>query len=289
MADITFLIVTFKSSSVIHKCLKSIPNGYPILIVENSSDENFKKELENSYENLQCILNYENLGYAKANNIGLEKAKTKYVFLLNPDAILKQDTVQTMLSAAADIKDFALLAPVIQNELNPNFGFFDSYTSDNLKKDLENNRYTKVDYIKGFAMFFNMEEFRTIGFFDKNIFIYLEEIDLCKRLRENQKNIYVISNATITHCGGKSHDEDVNHEMEVSRNWHWMWSSFYFEKKHNGIVTAYLKTFKTFLSALFKFLIIFLLNKKKSSYYKARFLGLLNAYLCKPSSYRPKV
>jgi len=289
MADITFLIVTFKSSSVIHKCLKSIPNGYPILIVENSSDENFKKELENSYENLQCILNYENLGYAKANNIGLEKAKTKYVFLLNPDAILKQDTIQTMLTASEDIKDFALLAPVIQNELSPNFGFFDRDTTDNLKKDLENNRYTKVDYIKGFAMFFNMEEFRTIGFFDQNIFIYLEEIDLCKRLKENQKNIYVISNAIITHYGGKSHDEDVNHEMEVSRNWHWMWSSFYFEKKHNGIVTAYLKTFKTFLFALLKFLIIFLLNKKKSSYYKARFLGLLNAYLCKPSSYRPKV
>ncbi len=289
MADITFLIVTFKSSSVIHKCLQSIPKGYPILVVENSSDENFKKELENSYENLECILNYENLGYAKANNIGLEKAKTKYVFLLNPDAILKEDTVQTMLTASEDIKDFALLAPVIQNEPNPNFGFFDRDTTDNLKKDLENNRYTKVDYIKGFAMFFNMEEFRTIGFFDKNIFIYLEEIDLCKRLKENQKNIYVISNATITHYGGKSHDEDVNHEMEVSRNWHWMWSSFYFEKKHNGIVAAYLKTFKTFLSALLKFLIIFLLNKKKASYYKARFLGLLNAYLCKPSSYRPKV
>jgi GT2 family glycosyltransferase len=289
MADITFLIVTFKSYSVIHNCLQSIPKGYPIVVVENSSDENFKKELENSYEHLECILNYENLGYAKANNIGLEKAKTKYVFLLNPDAILKKDTVQSILSAATDIKNFALLAPVIQNEPNPNFGFFDGDNADNLKTNLENNRYIQVDYIKGFAMFFNMEEFRTIGFFDKNIFIYLEEIDLCKRLKENQKNIYVISNATITHYGGKSHDEDVNHEMEVSRNWHWMWSSFYFEKKHNGIVAAYLKTFKTFLSALLKFLIIFLLNKKKASYYKARFLGLLNAYLCKPSSYRPKV
>jgi len=289
MADITFLIVTFKSSGVIHKCLQSIPKGYPVLVVENSSDENFKKELENSYENVECVLNYENLGYAKANNIGLEKAKTKYVFLLNPDAILKENTVQTMLSASEDIKDFALLAPIIHNEPNPNFGFFDRDTHDNLKTDLENNRYTKVDYIKGFAMFFNMEEFRSIGFFDQNIFIYLEEIDLCKRLKANKKNIYVISNATITHYGGKSHDEDVNYEMEVSRNWHWMWSSFYFEKKHNGIVTAYLKTFKSFLSALLKFLIIFLFNKKKASYYQARFLGLLNAYLCKPSSYRPKV
>jgi len=289
MADITFLIVTFKSSSVIHKCLQSIPKGYPILVVENSSDENFKKELENSYENLECILNYENLGYSKANNIGLRKAKTKYVFLLNPDAVLKENTVQTMLTASEDIKDFALLAPVIQNEPNPNFGFFNRDSPDNLKTNLVNNWYKKVDYIKGFAMFFKMEEFRTIGFFDQNIFIYLEEIDLCKRLKTNQKNIYVISNAPITHYGGKSHDEDVNHEMEVSRNWHWMWSSFYFEKKHNGIVTAYLKTFKTFLSALLKFLIIFLLNKKKASYYKARFLGLLNAYLCKPSSYRPKV
>jgi len=183
MTDITFLIVTFKSSSVIHNCLQSIPKGYPILVVENSSDENFKKELENSYENLECILNYENLGYSKANNIGLEKAKTKYVFLLNPDAILKEDTVQIMLTASKDIKDFALLAPIIQNEPKPNFGFFDRDNSHNLKTDLENNWYTKVDYIKGFAMFFNMEEFTTIGFFDQNIFIYLEEIDLCKRLK----------------------------------------------------------------------------------------------------------
>lgn len=229
MADITFLIVTFKSYSVIHNCLQSIPKGYPILVVENSSDENFKKELENSYEHLECILNYENLGYAKANNIGLEKAKTKYVFVLNPDTILKENTVQKILSSSLAIKDFALLAPMIENEIEPNFGFFNKNKKNALKDSVQTSIYFKVDFIKGFAMFFNKDQFKDVGFFDENFFMYLEEIDLCKRLET--KNIYVISDAKIIHLGAKAVDPKLSYEVEISRNWHWMWSSFYYEKK----------------------------------------------------------
>jgi len=287
MADITFLIVTFKSSSVIHKCLQSIPKGYPILVVENSSDENFKKELENSYENLECILNYENLGYAKANNIGLKKAKTKYVFVLNPDTILKENTVQKILSSSLAIKDFALLAPMIENEIAPNFGFFNKNKTNSLKDLMQMSTFFKVDFIKGFAMFFNKDQFKDVGFFDENFFMYLEEIDLCKRLEK--KNIYVISEAKINHLGAKAVDPNLNYEVEISRNWHWMWSSFYYEKKHNGIFFAYVKTIGNFLSSFIKYTFLLFINKKKSNYYRARFFGLLNAYLGKPSNYRLKV
>jgi len=284
MADITFLIVTFKSYSVIHNCLRSIPKGYPIVVVENSSDENFKKELENSYEHLECILNYENLGYAKANNIGLEKAKTKYVFVLNPDTILKENTVQKILSSSLAIKDFALLAPMIENEIEPNFGFFNKNKKNVLKDLMQTSTYFKVDFIKGFAMFFNKDQFKDVGFFDENFFMYLEEIDLCKRLET--KNIYVISDAKIIHLGAKAVDPKLNYEVEISRNWHWMWSSFYYEKKHNGIFFAYFKTLGKFLSSFIKYIFLVSINKKKAYYYKARFSGLLSAYICKDSFYR---
>jgi len=291
--NVTFLIVTFKSYSVIHNCLQSIPKGYPILVVENSSDENFKKELENSYKNLECILCYENLGYGKANNIGLRKAKTKYVFLLNPDTILKSDTLENIQKTLKKIKNFSLLAPIVETNNKGieflNYGFFKNETENDFKYVRTFEDFFEVDFVKGAAMFFNKDEFKDLIFFDENIFFYWEDTEICLRLKKNFKHIYVIRAAKIFHSGGKSHDEDVNHEMEISKNWHLMWSQFYLRKKYTGTHNAYLKSFKDLVKSFLKFFILYFFNKKKSLYAKARFNGLIAAYHGKNSSFGPKV
>ena len=277
----TIIIVTFKSEKVIYKCLSSINNNYPVIIIENSSSKNFKKQIENKFINVKCILAGENLGFGKANNIGLRLAKTKYVFLLNPDTVLHKDTLQVLTSNAERIKNFALLAPIITNSHELNYGFF------NKKKNIKSLDVFEVDYIKGFAMFFNKNKFSHRDFFDENIFLYLEEIDLCKRLNFINEKIYLISKAKIKHLGGKSHGEKFNLEMEISRNWHWMWSNFYYNKKHFGILKAYNLTILLFIKSMFKMIIFLFFNKKKFLINKARFLGLLNSYLGNKSFYRP--
>jgi GT2 family glycosyltransferase len=277
----TIIIVTFKSEKVIYKCLSSINNNYPVIIIENSSNKNFKKQIENKFINVKCILAGENLGFGKANNIGLRLAKTKYVFLLNPDTVLHKDTLQVLTSNAERIKNFALLAPIITNSHELNYGFF------NKKKNIKSLDVFEVDYIKGFALFFNKNKFLHKDFFDENIFLYLEEIDLCKRLNFLNEKIYLISKAKIKHLGGKSHGEKFNLEMEISRNWHWMWSNFYYNKKHFGILKAYNLTILLFIKSMFKMIIFLFFNKKKFLINKARFLGLLNSYLGNKSFYRP--
>jgi GT2 family glycosyltransferase len=277
----TIIIVTFKSEKVIYKCLSSISNNYPVIIIENSNNKNFKKKIENKFINVKCILAGENLGFGKANNIGLRLAKTKYVFILNPDTVLHKDTLEVLTSNAERIKNFALLAPIITNSHELNYGFF------NKKKNIKSLDVFEVDYIKGFAMFFNKNKFSHRDFFDENIFLYLEEIDLCKRLNFINEKIYLISKAKIKHLGGKSHGEKFNLEMEISRNWHWMWSNFYYNKKHFGILKAYNLTILLFIKSIFKMIIFLFFNKKKFLLNKARFLGLLNSYLGNKSFYRP--
>ena len=207
--------------------------------------------------------------------------KTKYVFLLNPDTVLHKDTLEVLTSNAERIKNFALLAPIIKNSHELNYGFF------NKKKNIKSLDVFEVDYIKGFAMFFNKNKFSHRDFFDENIFLYLEEIDLCKRLNLINEKIYLISKAKIKHLGGKSHGEKFNLEMEISRNWHWMWSNFYYNKKHFGILKAYNLTILLFIKSMFKMIIFLFFNKKKFLLNKARFLGLLNSYLGNKSFYRP--
>ena len=95
-----------------------------------------------------------------------------------------------------------------------------------------------VDSIKGYAMFLNISQFKEIGFFDENFFLYLEEIDLCRRVIKDGKKIYMDSSIQIFHEGAKSVDSSISFEVELTRNWHWMWSRFYFQKKYYGYFFA---------------------------------------------------
>ena len=241
-----------------------------------------KKKLEDKYLNVRCFLTNDNLGFANGNNFGLNLITTKYVFLLNPDTILQSDTLDVLAASAKKINDFALLAPLSSNDLN--FGFFNNMS---IKKIENNQEIFEVDYIKGFAMFFNKNKFINIGFFDPNIFIYFEEIDLCRRLKKINEKIYLISKAKINHGGGKSHGNIFDIEMELSRNWHYMWSKFYYYNKHFGKIRAYKKTLNYFFFSFFKLLFYFFCNKNKHLIYKSRFLGLLNSYFGRKSHYRP--
>jgi len=282
--DITFLIVTFKSRESIHRCINLIAKKYPILVIENSADKFFKDDLEKKYNNVKCVLAGENLGFGKASNIGLNLVKSKYTFLINPDTLLTSNTVEELIHYSQKINDFALLSPVMMDPEDKNYHIYK-------KKKLTINKleYLEVDFIKGFAMFFNMNKFKTIGFFDEKIFLYFEEDDLCRRVRKLNQKIYVILSSKITHVGGQSHNKEFNEEMDSSRHWHHMWSYYYYNKKHFTFLYALLITIDKVISYSLRVLfysIFFNKNKKK---YKQRLSGLLNSYIGKSSWYRPKI
>ena len=282
--DVTFLIVTFKSGESIHRCIDLIPKKYPILVIENSADNFFKSDLEKKYNNVKCILAGENAGFGKASNIGLNLVKSKYAFLINPDTLLTPNTIEQLIHYSQEINDFTLLSPVMEDPEDKNYRIYK-------KKFLPINtlEYLEVDFIKGFAMFFNMSKFKSIGFFDEKIFLYFEEDDLCRRVRKLNQKIYVIFSSKITHAGGQSHNKEFNEEMDHSRHWHHMWSYYYYNKKHFTFLCALLITFDKFISYFLRVLFYTLLFNKNKKKYKQRLSGLLNSYMGKSSWYRPKV
>ena len=271
LQNITFVITTFKSEQNIYNCLNSLPKKVNKIIVENSKNSELKHDLEKKYENLQCYLMSENMGYGRANNFGIHKSETDYVFILNPDAILLKNTLSNLCEILNN-ENFAIAAPLDSKDSNK-FIF-------NQKKIAE------VDFVKGFAMILNKNEMNS-QFFDENFFLYLEEIDLCKRVKKLNGRIIII-NTPIKHLGGLSHGIRDDFEMEKSRNWHWMWSKFYYNKKHYGYLFGILKTFKNFITAFVKYFFYFLIkNNYKKTIYKMRLLGLLTSYKLKESNYRP--
>jgi GT2 family glycosyltransferase len=282
--DVTFLIVTFKCAESIHKCINSIPDKYPILVIENSADNFFKSDLEKKYNNVKCILTEENLGFGKANNIGLNLIQSKYTFLINPDVLLTSNTIEQLIHYSHKIKDFALLAPVSNDLEDKNYSSYKKKLS-----TVNKSEYLEVDSIRGFAMFFNMSKFKSIGFFDEKIFIYFEEDDLCRRVRDLNQKIYVILSSKVIHKGGQSHNKEFNEQMELSRHWHYMWSFFYYNKKHFTYLYALLISFHKLIFYSLRLIFYSLSFNKNKKKYKQRLSGLLNSYMGKSSWYRPKV
>ena len=272
--QLTIIIVTFKSEEKIHTCLDTIPPQVDVIIVENSNDQKFKENIEKRYTNVKCVLTGSNTGYAAANNIGLRQVNTKFALVLNPDTKLKGDTIKNFFDCTKEIQDFWLIGP--GNDQSKHI-LFDK----NLNQEVQN--------LKGFAIFFNMEKFEE-KFFDENFFLYFEEIDLCKSVKKLDGKIFLSKKIVIYHDNANSVNKDKIFELEKNRNWHWMWSSFYFHKKHKGFIFALLIIFPKLFSSVFKTIFyFFILNKTKRDIYFCRLSGILNSIIGKKSWYRPKL
>ena len=276
--DITVIITSFRSNEKIINCLKSIDRQCQIILVENSNDIEIKEKIEKEFNNVKCILTGENLGYGKANNLGLKRANTKYALILNPDSSLDPTALKSFLKVAEQCPNFSIIAPSQQDQKN-----------NNKIVEARQSNPMQVKNVKGFAMFLNLSKFKDIGYFDENFFIYFEEIDLCKRLTDLNKKIYLAPNIVINHEGAQSHDKSINKEMELSRNWHWMWSTFYYHKKHHNYFYALVITSGKLVRSFLK-MIIYTINydKKKQTKYYARFLGIINSMIGRKSWYRVK-
>ena len=118
--DITIGIVSFRSEKVIFECLKSIKKINKIIIFDNSNDKILQKKVKKFYPKIKFILSKKNLGYGKANNKIIKICKTKFLFILNPDTILKKYCEHEMLRSIKKLKNnFSIISP-ISNEKNYN-------------------------------------------------------------------------------------------------------------------------------------------------------------------------
>ena len=273
--NITFVIVCFRSDHIIDQCLKSINPDIKVVIVENSNNSFIKDRLEKKFSNVRVLISGDNIGYGKGNNLGLSEVKTKYAFILNPDAYLEKYTLKELYEVKTFLnEDFSILSPKI----------FNNKILDVTESKIKH--FTKVNFVKGFAMLLNLEKINFKKIFDENFFLFLEEIDLCKRINDSGGKIYIVPKSIIYHNGKESSGNEFN--IELCRNWHWMWSLYYYNYKHFGLLSAYKITLYKFISSLIKMLLsIILIQKKKYLIHKYRLLGLINAYQGKSSWLRP--
>jgi len=283
--NLSIIIVTLRSEKVIDKCIQSIDSNLPIIVVENSDNLTFKKYIEDKYKNVNCLLANKNLGMGAGNNIGIKASNTDYVYVINPDTTIEKNTLDEIFLASKELEEFTILSPISSDINFPNYKLPNSNFVNKIKK-----KPFKVNHVDGYSILINKKKFPNNDYFDESFFMYLENNDLCKRVLNKGGSIYVIPNAKINHLGASTVDSKYFNEIELSRNWHWMWSTFYYNKKYKGFLLSLFIVLPKILSTLIKIMFFSLVfNKNKKRIYYQRFSGLLNAIIGRSSWYRPKI
>ena len=293
--NLTVVIVTYRTpEKVIFDCLRSINPNIKIIIVENSKVFAHEKKIRSEFPNIKILCTGENLGYGKGNNYGLKSVESDYAFILNPDVICEKNLFNNMVDILNKVSDFTIIGcQYIHDRSFMPAGLFNKKKNDLFKKDFMNNKIKnlhEVDWVTGCSMLVNLKKFTNKEIFDRNFFLYFEEIDLCKSVINQGGKIYTSTNLKIHHLGFKSsinEFDNENNNMNKLREWHWMWSSFYFYKKNYGYFYALIKMSGKFLKSFFKALYYSItFQKDLRNKYLYRFLGILSSILFRPSSFR---
>ena len=286
---VTILIVTFKSYSIIEKCLNNIDENFKILLIENSNDLDFTSNLEKKFKNLKCInIGYDS-GFGFALNRGVEKINTDYFIAINPDTFPEKGCLEKLVQTAEKYEDVAMVTPLTllkQNNIE-----FSAYGNFDKKKPIKNSdNKLQVDWVNGNIFLMKKKTFDEIGGFDENIFIEYDERELQRRIFLNKKKILIDFNAKSKHLDGKSADEKFAFQMKCEKSWHNAWSGYYYYNKHFGIIVALYHCLPFALINLLKFFYFFILrNKYKYEIYKLFFLGFSNSLFKRKSFYRAEI
>ncbi len=205
---IYIIIVTFNGSKWIEKCLysiliSSIQENKIIVIDNNSSDDTINKVnkfQKTEFLEILLIRNNENLGFGKANNIGIKKALelgAEYVFLLNQDTWIFENTIDLLMKASKQYEDKVLISPIhLSNDEETLDLNFSNYYS---KKKGENDFFAELKFVNAAAWFMSVEIFKKVGFFEEFFSHYGEDRNFVYRLQYHKIKIIVAKKARICH------------------------------------------------------------------------------------------
>lgn len=234
---LTIVIVNYNTKDLLLACLASIKKTTSnfknptteIILVDNASTDGSVGTVRKRYKDIRILRNKENLGFAKAVNQGTKVARGDFIFLLNPDTVVRRGAVKKLLEFGQKTPDTGVVGPRF---LNPDgsvqgsvyrqptiFGAIQKYF---LGSETAFGKYApkaknpiKVDAVVGGAMLIPRSTIKKIGFLDERFFMYLEDLDYCRRIKRAGLAVYYLPDAKIVHEHGAA-GRDI---PQKTRNW----------------------------------------------------------------------
>jgi len=247
MPDLSVILVSFNDRKHLEKCLQSL-KGFPpevdleIVTVDNNSSDGSPDLIKNKFPEVKLLCASENLGFAKACNLGISASSGEFVLFLNSDTIAEVQALSVLLDEMKRNPSIGAVGPALLSEQGtyqvsfgkrvdffPEFiqkGFFNLYYAKKLKSD---QKVREVGWLSAACLLVRRKALEEAGCFDENYFLYFEDIDLCYKIRQEGWTLRFCPQAQIIHIGGTS-----TSAVKDSSRYHYRKSQIYFYRKHNS-------------------------------------------------------
>jgi len=234
MYDLSIIIVNWNTRGLLRKCLRSIYNNtekltFEVFVIDNASRDGSVEMVKKEFPQARLTRNKENLGFARGNNQGFLQTKGKYVLVLNPDTEVIDDAFLKMVEYLKSNKEVGAVGPRF---IYPD-GTFQRYyhrfptfisilttwflprsmayklrpTRAYLMLDDDFEKIVEVPQPAGSCLMFRRDLFPKEGFMDEQFPIFFNDVDLCRRIYNRGKKIFVLPYATIIHHWAKGGSE----------------------------------------------------------------------------------
>ena len=253
--SLSIIIVTYNSSRYIANCLESIflSNRLSIselIVVDNDSTDGTDAIVNTKFPSVCFLKNKQNLGFAKACNIGLSVASGRYTLFLNPDTVVEKETIISCINYMQMNSNIGVLACKLNNpngSLQQTCANFPSINKFLLKSILRNPLFSDlikaklllefwshdeirdVDWFIGAFMMIRKDLIMKLGGFDESFFLYGEDMDLCYRIKQMRKQVVYFPKVGAVHVGNSIWDKN---RLDKVHN-----ASLIFTKKHFSPLT----------------------------------------------------
>jgi GT2 family glycosyltransferase len=263
--DVSIIVVNYNTRKLTIQCLASVFEqtkdvSFEVILVDNASTDDSCILIIKQFPQTILIEANENLGFGRANNLGAKIAKGKYLFFLNSDTILINNAVKYFFEffESHPHDDIGALGSLLlDNELNPThssglfpikrkilkvtyLGYFDrNYFDRNYREEklaFINESSFEVDYITGADLFILHDVFIKLNGFDPSYFMYYEDTDLQKRIKNIRLKCVIISKPMIIHLEGGS---NVSASFSIKKRIMLTKSMFLYFRKHSGLFSYY--------------------------------------------------
>jgi N-acetylglucosaminyl-diphospho-decaprenol L-rhamnosyltransferase len=273
MIDVSIIIVSWNVAELLTVCLDTIlespivvnkPHGdmpvVEIIVVDSASSDETVSMLQERYPQVRLLAQNENVGFTCGNNIGLEAAQGRYLFLLNPDTEIVDDVIPQMIDYLDEHSEIGIVGPHTLNTdgsyqssrrhfPTKTLAFFEStwlqpfapksMMDDYYIRNAPDDAILEVDWMQGSALMLRREVYQQIGGLDEGYVMYSEEMDWQKRAKDIGWRVVFLGTAKIIHHGGKS-SEQVGAQKHI---WFQESKLRYFRKHHGKIFAAILRIF----------------------------------------------
>lgn len=249
--DLSIIIPSYNTKALLERCIISIITGlkesdvsHEVIVVDNASTDGSPELLRKKYPQVQLVCNTENVGYGKANNQAIKKARGEYILLLNSDIVVQNDAIGLLYRFIKD-KNKAFAGGKLYNvdgSAQPSCGPFYTIPVVALmlfaKGDYWGATRTSptttrsVDWVSGACLMGKKNAFEEVGFFDEEIFMYMEDIDFLYRAKMKGYGVFFYAYARFTHAGAASSGERRTPVVNIYRG------LMYFYRKHHSLASC---------------------------------------------------